>query len=1199
MRLARVLLRQTEPVKARTERRWPKPAAVLLTLAAGMHALFGQPLAGPKSGTNDLVVLSIEGKLEFSRQGTKLWDLSRTNQVLYAGDRLRTGERSRALLQFSNTQIRLEELSELLVPEETADRPVITLLKGLFYFFHRDKPGRYQLHTPTVSAIVRGTEFTVEVAQDGSSILNVLDGAAEVSAGAGPVEVHSKESLEVGPSGRPVVTALVNTVSVIQWCLYYPAVLDTDELDWAGAEPAEMQASLAAYRRGDILGALDACPPGRPPGSETERVYQAALLLAVGETERSRALLEDLGPESPLAEALRRLMAAVQFRRTDLKRPPVLASEWLAESYYAQSRASRDPRQLEQALKAARAAAAKAPGFGLAWVRVAELEFCFGRTRLALEALKTGLRLCPDSAQALALKGFLLAAQDRLSAATRAFEQALATDSGLANAWLGRGLCRIRLGHAEAGREDLFTAAALEPQRASLRSYLAKADANEALFTRDRELRRRLNTLAFKELALAREQDPFDPTPWLYSALMLYNEYRITDAIDDMEKSAQLNDNRQVYRSRLLLDEDQAVRSANLADIYKDVDMIDVSLAEAARAVSFDYASFSAHLNLASTFDALRDPTRFNLRYESEWFNEQLLASMLAPLGAVSLSQNLSQEEYSRLFAANAIGLESTSEFFSDKEYRQTATQYGTVGKTSWALDLDYEYRNGDRVNNDLSRIEWYSRIKQQITPEDSLFFLAKYEDYNSGDQFLYYDPSSARPAYRFTETQTPLLLAGWHHEEGPGMHTLFLAGRLENAQHVTDTNAPQLTEVVSPLSNPVNYVPFDVDYDNRFEIYTAELNQILQREKHTDVFGARVQGGYFKASALLDNPPAALASLFPSPETSTTDSSFWRLSAYEYHHWEIVDGLMLIGGLANDFEKYPANFRRPPLTSVQTDKYHFSPKAALVWNPVPKLTFRGVFSRALGGVSYDESVRLEPTQLAGFDQSFRSIISESLIGSVEAAQYQIAGGAVDWRIFPRTWLTLQGQTMSEQVSEDFGCFLVNFTPPAHGYPANTVSDYDYHETTFDLTLNQTVARNWFLQLRYQYSMSDLKTTLPAIPATPTFDRTADMRGDLGQLRPSATWQLPNGIFARGEVAWFDQFLSGSAFPLPGSAPAPPGRSFVQANLYGGYRFPNRRCDLTVGVLNLGGGDYHLSPINYYLELPHQRLFYARVRFNF
>jgi hypothetical protein len=33
--------------------------------------------------------------------------------------------------------------------------------------------------------------------------------------------------------------------------------------------------------------------------------------------------------------------------------------------------------------------------------------------------------------------------------------------------------------------------------------------------------------------------------------------------------------------------------------------------------------------------------------------------------------------------------------------------------------------------------------------------------------------------------------------------------------------------------------------------------------------------------------------------------------------------------------------------------------------------------------------------------------------------------------------------------------------------------------------------------------------------------------------------------------------------------------------------------------MNVGGSDYNLSPINYYLELPHQRLFYTRLRFNF
>src|SRR5207302_161679 len=107
------------------------------------------------------------------------------------------------------------------------------------------------------------------------------------------------------------------------------------------------------------------------------------------------------------------------------------------------------------------------------------------------------------------------------------------------------------------------------------------------------------------------------------------------------------------------------------------------------RAISFDYANFSAHLNLASTFNELRDPTRFNLRYESEWFNEHLLATLLSPPGASSLSQNLSQQEYSRMFTTDRIGLAGTTEAFSTGELRQTATQFGTIGNTSYALDLD------------------------------------------------------------------------------------------------------------------------------------------------------------------------------------------------------------------------------------------------------------------------------------------------------------------------------------------------------------------------------------------------------------------------------------------------------------------------------------------------------------------------------
>ena len=43
------------------------------------------------------------------------------------------------------------------------------------------------------------------------------------------------------------------------------------------------------------------------------------------------------------------------------------------------------------------------------------------------------------------------------------FDQAIAVDGALANAWLGRGLVKIRQGHAKAGLEDLQVAAAPVP----------------------------------------------------------------------------------------------------------------------------------------------------------------------------------------------------------------------------------------------------------------------------------------------------------------------------------------------------------------------------------------------------------------------------------------------------------------------------------------------------------------------------------------------------------------------------------------------------------------------------------------------------------------------------------------------------------------------------------------------------------------
>src|SRR5204863_447221 len=80
---------------------------------------------------------------------------------------------------------------------------------------------------------------------------------------------------------------------------------------------------------------------------------------------------------------------------------------------------------------------------------------------------------------------------------------------------------------------------------------------------------------------------------------------------------------------------------------------------------------------------------------------------------------------------------------------------------------------------------------------------------------------------------------------------------------------------------------------------------------------------------------------------------------------------------------EFPTDYRNSPIVSGEDSRDRLSPKAGVIWNPVGNLFVRGAYTQSLGGVSFDESVSLEPNQVAGFNQVFRSIISESVVGSV------------------------------------------------------------------------------------------------------------------------------------------------------------------------------------------------------------------------
>jgi Flp pilus assembly protein TadD len=1163
---------------------------------ACLLAVRGTLSAGTAPITN-AVVLAIANQVEVRRYGSEVWDpayIQPTNQMLNPGDRLRTGRNSRALVRLSSlTDFPVGQLTQLEIPRLGSERVVVRLLKGVIYFFHRDRPGEFQVDTPTVSAVVRGTEFAVVVDEDGSSQFQVLDGALELSNAFGSLSLHRGQEAIASPGQAPTRTATIvaGLPGTVQWCLYYPAVLNLDELDLSPEEVEALGPSLAAYRTGDLLSALDRYPHGREASSEQEKLYRAALLLAAGSVRESDALLKEVAT-SPvastanlqlLAKAMQVLIDVVQapsrLSRNALATSVTLATAWLAECYRCQRHSD-----LVAARRAARRATELAPAFPFAWAKLAELEFGFGRTEAAEAAVKQSLHLAPRHAESLALRGFLLAARNRSAQAQAAFEQAILLDGALGSAWLGRGLCLIHEGRIAEGRADLQTAAALEPNRSFLRSYLGKAWTQSGQYA-----------LAQKELALAKELDPSDPTPWLYSALLERDRNRINTAIGDLEKSVALNEDRRVYRSEFLLDQDRAVRSTGLATLYDKAGMAEVSVREAARAVAGDYGSYSAHLFLANSLDALRDPTGFNLRYETAWFHELLVANLLAPAAAGTFSQNISQQEYSRLFEANRFGLTSDASWRSDGQTRAFASQFGILGNFSYALDGEYQHNDGVRPNNELDRAGGTLTLKQQLTPRDSFLLQVAGQDYHSGDNFQYYDPDAGvRTNYSFDEHQAPSLAAGFHREWAPGVHTLILGARVAAEQEFSDRGTDlYLLVPLSPFA-PVNQLgafPFDVDYRNDLEIYSLELNQVYQTASQTLVAGARFQAGDFRASDLVIASDPNSRPLFAPPPTHEVREGFGRFAGYAYYTHEIVEHLFVTGGFAYDQVTYPRDYRDVPLSPGQATRSQISPKAGLVWSPSSVATVRAAYAQSLGGVSLDQSYRLEPVQLAGFPQTFRTIIPESIVSSVSAPAFETFGAALDLKFTTGTFFGIEGRLLRSDVDRDIGLFV--FENGVAGFPpATTRQRLNYDEPSLTVTLDQLAGRCWSFGLHYRFTHSRLNQEFPEISAPAVLPPNLRVQADLHELTPYVRFNHSSGFFARLDIPWYNQSNSGYSPGLLGD-------SFVQLNLFAGYRFPRQAGDLVLGLLNVAGTDYRLNPLSPYAEQPRERVWSVRLRLNF
>src|SRR5262245_14163439 len=650
-----------------------KKAVSMLTFLIGGASFVGllfAPSTAYAAATCDPPIakmVSVQGNVVVLRAGQTQPQPAQLNETYCPGDRIQVGDKSRADIQLTNQPVLRLDQNSLITLAGVKDQraSVVDMARGALHFFSR-LPRNLEINTAFVNAGVEGTEGLVQVEAD-QTLITIFEGRVLAANAAGSLPLTSGQSAVAARGQAPVLRQVVRPRDAVQWALYYPPVTYFRPDDFRGTQPWEgmVRNSLEASTKGDYQRAFDALK-GAPADITDPRfyAYRASLLLAVGRVDEAGPDLDralKLNPNYGDALAQQSIVAVVQNdkdRALNIAQNAVAADPKSAAAFTALSYAQQAHFNLEGARSSLQQAVQVEPNNALAWARLAEIHMSFGRLDDALEAAQKAVSLDPNLSRTQMVLGYAYLLRVNTTESKAAFDRAIALDQADSLSRLGLGLAKIREGHLEEGRKDIEVAASLDPNNSIVRSYLGKAYYEE-----------KRSDLAEREYATAKELDPKDPTSYFYDAIQKQTTNRPVEALQDMEKAIELNNNRAVYRSRLELDADLAARSAGLARIYSDLGFQQLALVEGWKSVNTDPTNFSAHRFLSDSYSVL---TRHEIARVSELLQSQLLQPLNmtpvqprlseAKLGLFSSGPaSLSFNEFNPLFNRNGILFQSSA----------------------------------------------------------------------------------------------------------------------------------------------------------------------------------------------------------------------------------------------------------------------------------------------------------------------------------------------------------------------------------------------------------------------------------------------------------------------------------------------------------------------------------------------------------
>lgn len=913
-------------------------------------------------------MVSVQGSVVVLRAGQAQAQPARLNETYCPGDRIQVGDKSRADVQLINQPLLRLDQNTLItlagVKEQRAS--LIDMARGAIHFFSR-LPRNLEINTAFVNAGVEGTEGVIEVVSDRATI-TIFEGKVLAANAAGTLSLTDGQSAVAEQGRAPVMRAVVKPRDAVQWALYYPPVTYFRADDFQGPEPwrGAVRKSLDAYTKGDYQAAFDALSTA--PADITEPrffAYRASLLLGVGRLDEAGPDLDralKLNPNYGDALALQSIIAVVQNdkdKALDIAKKSVATDPKSASALIAQSYAQQAHFDLEGARSSLRQAVQASPDNALAWARLAEIHMSFADLDDALQAAQKAVSLNPNLSRTQMVLGFAYLLRVDTENSKKAFEKAIELDQADSLSRLGLGLAKIRDGDLEEGRKQIEVAASLDPNNSIVRSYLGKAYYEE-----------KRSDAAERDYATAKQLDPKDPTPYFYSAIEKQTTNRPVEALQDMEKAIELNDNRAVYRSQLQLDSDLAARSASQARIYSDLGFQQLALVEGWKSVNTDPTNFSAHRFLADSYSVLP-------RHEIARVSELLQSQLLQPLNMTPIQPRLAEanlglitsvggpaglgfNEFNPLFNRNGINFQTSALAGENGTYSGEGVLSGIYKKTAFSLGGYHFQTDGWRTNADQRDSISNAFVQLELSPKTSVQGEFRYRNSKEGDPQLNFFRDDFRP--RFEENvETSSYRLGLKHAFSP--NSIILSSFI--FQHTDSSQLDRPNVVLDPFGDTLDSIS---DKFPSQKAFSGEL-QYLHRWQH---FNLTTGAGHFNVNQerdLTTNFDFTPVGFGPVSVQTVTQEDTKHTNLYLYSYVNLLRNVTVTLGASGDIFKTQNN---------ETDsRNQFNPKFGVTWNPFPKTTLRGAVFRVLKRTLVSNQT-LEPTQVAGFNQFYDDINSTS-----------------------------------------------------------------------------------------------------------------------------------------------------------------------------------------------------------------------------